>query len=121
MSSWGTRSLLVELVYQQLQSGLMLLGLETFATLVCLLAKPVLEILGGLLLLLRRDVAGWDAVQAETAASRRDGLEIGSGAGMALQGPAQGRLVDIGKRRRDCLVNADGQGLDVPEYGVSLD
>lgn len=116
-----TPSFLPELVGQLLQLGLMLLGLELFATLFCLLAKPVLEILVGLLLLFRGDVASRHTIESETAATCRDGLEIPGGSGMALQGPAQRRFVDVGMRRSNGLVNADSQRLDIPKYGVGRD
>ena len=117
----GAPSFLPELVDQLLQFLQMLLGLELFATLLCLFAKPVLEILVGLFLLLRRDVAIGYAVQPETAATCRDGLEVAGGSRMALQGSAQGVLVDVGECRDDGFVYADRQGLGVTEYGISGD
>lgn len=91
----------------------MLLGLELFATLLCLFAKPVLEVLVGLFLLVRSNVTSGRAVQSETATPCGDDLEVGSGSRIALQGSAQGVLVDVGKCRNDRLVNAYRQGPDV--------
>jgi hypothetical protein len=63
-----------ELVNQLLQFFLMLIRLELFATLRCQFAKPVLEILVGLFLLFRSNVAIGCAVQAETASFEREAL-----------------------------------------------
>lgn len=72
----GAPSFLPELIDQLFQLGLMLPGLELFAALFCLFAKPVLEILVGLFLLFRSDVATWHTVESETAASCRDDLKV---------------------------------------------